>query len=53
MEKVLELTKKENQTGPIVDDEVIASITSHGPGYIDENLGVIVGLQADEPLKEQ
>jgi len=49
--KVLELTKKENQTGPIVDDEVIASITSHGPGYIDENLEVIVGLQADEPLK--
>ncbi|MBU5456009.1 formate C-acetyltransferase [Caproiciproducens sp. MSJ-32] len=49
--KVLELLKKENQTGPIVDDKTIASITAYGPGYIDKDLEIIVGLQTDEPLK--
>ena len=49
--KVLELLKKENQTGPIVDDKTLASITAYGPGYIDKDLELIVGLQTDEPLK--
>ncbi len=34
-----------------VDAETISSITSHGPGYIDRDHEIIVGLQTDEPLK--
>jgi formate C-acetyltransferase len=33
------------------DTETFASITAHGPGYIDRDLEVIVGLQTDRPLK--
>lgn len=34
-----------------VDTDIISSITSHKPGYIDENYEVIFGLQTDAPLK--
>ncbi len=34
-----------------VDWKTPASITSHGPGYIDQDNEVIVGLQTDAPLK--
>lgn len=34
-----------------VDPNIVSTITSHKPGYIDENLEVIVGLQTDAPLK--
>jgi len=34
-----------------VDWQTPASITSHGPGYIDKDNEVIVGLQTDAPLK--
>lgn len=34
-----------------IDTEVISGITSHGPGYINKDLEVIVGLQTDELLK--
>ena len=37
-----------------MDTEIVASITSHEPGYIDESmkdLEKIVGLQTDKPLK--
>ncbi|WP_062519883.1 formate C-acetyltransferase [Demequina silvatica] len=34
-----------------VDWETPALITSHGPGYIDQENEVIVGLQTDAPLK--
>jgi formate C-acetyltransferase len=34
-----------------VDAETISSITSHGPGYIDKDYEIIVGLQTEEPLK--
>ncbi|MCW2242953.1 formate C-acetyltransferase [Azospirillum canadense] len=33
------------------DTELVSSITSHAPGYIDQSLEVIVGLQTDKPLK--
>jgi len=33
------------------DTDVISTITSHGPGYVDRDLEVIVGLQTDKPLK--
>ena len=34
-----------------VDTAVPSSITAHGPGYIDQSLEQIVGLQTDRPLK--
>ncbi len=34
-----------------IDTETISEVASHGPGYIDKNLEVIVGLQTDELLK--
>lgn len=34
-----------------IDTETISGITSHAPGYIDEENEVIKGLQTDEPLK--
>ena len=34
-----------------IDTETISSITSHGPGYINKELEVIIGLQTDELLK--
>lgn len=34
-----------------MDTEIVASITSHPPGYINKDLEKIVGLQTDVPLK--
>lgn len=52
-EKVSQLLKEErdNNGCRAVDAETISTITSHQPGYIDQELETIVGLQTDEPLK--
>ena len=52
-EEVLELYKKERENGGVLDcsTDVASTITSHGPGYIDQSLETIVGLQTDAPLK--
>jgi formate C-acetyltransferase len=52
-EKLSELIRKEIENGGVLDADtsVIASITSHGAGYIDSRLEEIVGLQTDAPLK--
>ena len=34
-----------------IDEHTISTITSHQPGYINQELEVIVGVQTDEPLK--
>lgn len=34
-----------------VDPHTPALITAHGPGYIDREMELIVGLQTDAPLK--
>lgn len=47
---LLELERKNNGTLD-VDADTISTIISHKPGYIDENLEKIVGLQTDAPLK--
>lgn len=51
--QVLELIKTEQaKKAPLdFDAETPAGVTSHGPGYIDPSLEVIVGLQTDAPLK--
>ncbi|APP12408.1 formate C-acetyltransferase [Lactiplantibacillus plantarum subsp. plantarum] len=52
-DKVLELKKQERAAGGVLDADtkVVATITSHGPGYIQKDLEKIVGLQTDKPLK--
>ncbi len=50
--KTLELVKEEHKKGVLdVANHVGSSITAHGPGYIDKDNEVIVGLQTDAPLK--
>jgi len=51
-DKVMELTKVEREKG-ILDAEtkIPSGITSHGPGYLDKELELIVGFQTDKPLK--
>lgn len=54
--KLKELQKEERSKGGVLDmeTEVVSSITSYGPAYIDENLKEleqVVGLQTDKPLK--
>ncbi len=34
-----------------VDTETVITLTSFGPGYLDKDKDIIVGLQTDEPLK--
>jgi len=45
--------KTERERGGMydIDNETISTITSHKPGYINQELETIVGLQTDEPLK--
>ncbi len=52
-DKMEELFKKEREAGGVLDMDtnVVTTLTSHGPGYIDKDLEQIVGLQTDKPLK--
>ncbi|MFP4465398.1 MAG: formate C-acetyltransferase [Alphaproteobacteria bacterium] len=50
--EICELLKEERKKGILdADTSITASITSHGAGYINKDLEVIVGLQTDKPLK--
>ena len=54
--RLQELQKMEREKGGVLDEEtdIVSSLTSYGPGYIDESmkdLEQIVGLQTDKPLK--
>ena len=54
--KLKELQKEERAKGGVLDMDtnIVSSITSHGPGYISDDLKdleQIVGLQTDKPLK--
>lgn len=52
-DEVMELTNKERDNGGVLemDTDTISTITSHGPGYLDKDLEVIVGFQTDKPFK--
>jgi formate C-acetyltransferase len=52
-DQVLDLMKQEREKGGVldVDTSTIATVTSHEPGYIDQDLETIVGVQTDQPLK--
>jgi formate C-acetyltransferase len=50
--QVKDLMKAEREKGILdADTEVVSTITSHLPGYINQDLEQIVGLQTDKPLK--
>src|SRR4051794_21503547 len=46
-----ELFREERRKGVLDISQVPGSITAHGPGYIDRDDEIIVGLQTDAPLK--
>ena len=52
-EQVCELFRQEREAGGVLDmdTDIISTITSHAPGYIDKDREKIVGLQTDKPLK--
>ena len=52
-QKCQELLKQEREAGGVldIDTEHFSGICSFGPGYIDQENEVIVGLQTDAPLK--
>lgn len=52
-DKVKDLMSEERKRGGVydIDPHTISRIVSHKPGYIDETLESIVGLQTDAPLK--
>src|SRR5574344_1047559 len=52
-EQLQSLQKEERAKGGVLDMDtnIVSSITSHAPGYLDKNLEKVVGLQTDKPLK--
>jgi formate C-acetyltransferase len=46
-----ELFVEERKRGVLDISQIPSSITSHGPGYVDREREVIVGLQTEAPLK--
>ena len=52
-EMFIDLLRQEKENGGVLecDTDVVSSIVSHGPGYIEKSLEKIVGLQTDKPLK--
>ncbi len=52
-DQVSELFKEEREAGGVLDmdTDMISTITSHGPGYLNKDKEKIVGFQTDKPLK--
>src|SRR6187200_1896827 len=50
-DRLTALFVEERKKGVLDISQIPASITAHGPGYIDRDREVIVGLQTDAPLK--
>ena len=48
-----DLLRRERENGGVlkIDTETVITPTSFGPGYLDRENEIIVGLQTDEPLK--
>jgi formate C-acetyltransferase len=51
--RVTELLAEERKNGGVlaISADIPSSITAHGPGYIDRENEVVVGVQTDAPLK--
>jgi len=50
-DKLSALFIEERKKGVLDISQIPSSITAHGPGYIDRDNEIIVGLQTDAPLK--
>ena len=50
-DRLNELFVEERKKGVLDISQIPSSITAHGPGYIDRDNEVIVGLQTEAPLK--
>ena len=52
-DQVMDLTAQEIAAGGVLDmdTDVVSSITSHGPGYLNKDKETIVGFQTDKPFK--
>ncbi len=52
-EQVLDLSRQEREAGGVLDmdTEIISTILSHGPGYLNKEKERIVGFQTDKPFK--
>ena len=51
-DQVTSLMKLERERGILdADNQLPTGITAHAPGYIDQSLEQVVGLQTDKPLK--
>ncbi|MCL1630720.1 formate C-acetyltransferase [Sporolactobacillus sp. CPB3-1] len=51
--QVLQLSEEERKNGGVLemDTEIVSTITSHKPGYLNKQLEKIVGVQTDAPFK--
>ncbi|WP_075981700.1 formate C-acetyltransferase [Bacillus massilinigeriensis] len=51
--QVMELSKQERENGGVLDadTEIVSTITSHGPGYLNKETEKVVGFQTDKPFK--
>ena len=51
--QVLKLNEEERANGGVLDmdTDIISTITSHNPGYLDKSKEKIVGFQTDKPFK--
>lgn len=52
-QQVMELYQKEREAGGVLDmdTDVVSTITSHDPGYLDREKERIVGFQTEKPFK--
>lgn len=52
-EQVMDLSKQERNKGGVLDmdTDIVSTITSHGPGYLNKELEKVVGVQTDQPFK--
>ncbi len=52
-DQVMELTQQERATGGVLDmdTKIVSTLTSHGAGYLNQDLETIVGFQTDKPFK--
>src|SRR6185503_9055447 len=49
--KLTEMFVEERRKGVLDVSQIPSSITAHGPGYIDRDNEIIVGLQTEAPLR--
>ncbi|WP_100488951.1 formate C-acetyltransferase [Sporolactobacillus pectinivorans] len=52
-DQVMDLSQKERENGGVLDmdTEIVSTIISHQPGYLNKDIEKIVGVQTDKPFK--